>query len=167
MFKKVVAILLFISSANAALPSKEVSSLKSYQLIQLAKGYEAAQIKATDVYASAYDIRNLKNIKDFKKYAETLTSAELSEVVVTASNKEHLAYDVAKFLMTGDRYVQEDISGVGQLIQPLNSVILGRSEIKVFWGSSYEEEFSASHNVLVVFDLKSNEVLILTVGYSE
>jgi hypothetical protein len=167
MLKKVIALLLFISQAQAAVPNKEISSLKSYQLIKLARGFEAAQINATDVYMSAFDVRSVNSIKDLKKYAEKITMANLNEVVVSALNKNQLAYDLAESLMSGDRYSDVNLRGIGELVQPLRSSILGSRNLKLFWGSSSEERFNSSHNVVVVFDIDSKEVLILSVGYSE
>ncbi len=167
MIKKIIAALLLTMQSYAAAPTKDLSHLASLQLIQLAKGYETAQIKATDVYSAACDIRGLNSIKDLKKYAEKMTGADLQEAVVTGSNKKNLAYDIAESLMTGDGYSTPDLSGIGHLIQPLQSDILGHRNIKLFWGKSSEEEFHASHSVVVVFDTNTKEALVLTVGYSE
>lgn len=167
MLKKIIAALLLTTQTYAATPTKDLSHLASFQLIQLAKGYEAAQINATDVYSAAYDIRSLNSIRSLKKYAEKMTGADLQEAVVTGANKKTLAYDIAESLMTGDGYSTPDLSGIGQLIQPLQADILGHRNIRLFWGSSSEEEFYASHSVVVVFDTDTKEALVLTVGYSE
>ena len=167
MLKKIIAALLLVTQVHAAAPTKDLSRLASFSLIHLVKGYEAADINATDVYSSAYDVRGLNNIKDLKKYAEKLTGAELEEAVFTEENKKQLAYEIAEALMSGDQYSNASLQGIGHILTPLHNGIIGRKNIKLFWGGSSEEEFHASHTVVVVFDLDTKEAVVLTVGYSE
>lgn len=175
--KQVLTTLLVVIGINLSAKAQQVikspDNLKSMELSQLAKGIENAGINATDVYVTLYAVPGLPQVKNHLAYAEKLGGGsdwvDLENVPTEPqTNKDHHSkvFEMTKEIMIADPYAEDDLTGMGHVLQPLNRVLLSK-DFLIFFGSASHEESYSNHTVLVVFSTKTKEALVLSVGYSE
>jgi hypothetical protein len=163
-------VLLLSLSANATVLVEDISEVSDWGIRNLVESWKESNIQTTDQYSSVYKFPKTTVIQ--KQDIEDLMSNEyVLDIQVneySATDKiEVSAFELAYEMFTADPYIDnEDLSDLGKVLNPMMTILEQKEEYQIY--KVYTSgEFSGSHTSVIFISKSTNEVLVLTAGYSE
>ncbi len=171
MGKVFISFLMLLLPAFAVAGSSVVSTehLVDVHLKDLYLAWEKAGIKTTDNYLDAYSYESYPALEEVENvFKDPYISYLNVGLFVVDKTYAESAFDLAHRLYTSDPYVDDkSLIGIEDFTKPLVKIISQFKRYSIYPVYSGNAEFYSSHFSLVIVSTVTNEMLVITTGYSE
>lgn len=163
-------VFVFNLSAKANELVSDMAEISDWGIKNLAESWTASNVQATDKYSSVYKFPETTVIQK-QDIVDLMTGEYTLGVQVNEYNSsdkiELAAFELAYNMFTADPYIDnENLSDLGKVLNPMLKILDQKEDYQIYTADTYGE-FGGTHTSLIVISKTTNEVLVLTAGYSE